>query len=114
MKIELVRRRFKKDCFVPDQKEVDLQFGELAIVALFRFLRFGNQLANAAGVFSIEGFQDSDSNGVRLGEADEHADPGAGLQDDPMSADREDQQECDNQVVQPQLHSVGKVTEEGR
>ena len=31
-----------------------------------------------------------------------------------MSANREDQQECDNQVVQPQLHSVGKVTEDAR
>ena len=35
----------------------------------------------------IEGFYDGDGDGVGPGEADEHAEPGAGLEDDPVTAD---------------------------
>jgi hypothetical protein len=96
-----VRRRVEKECVVTEAEKVYLQFGELMFVAFLRFFAIRDQFAHRARMISIERFDDGHSDGIGRGEADEHADPGTGLQDDPVSADRENQQRCNDDVVEP-------------
>jgi hypothetical protein len=96
-----MRKRSEKGAIVAKVEKVDLYFGELMFVPFLGFFASGDQFAHGAGMIAIERFDNGDGNGIGPGEADEHTDPGAGLEDDPVSTDGKDQQTCNDDVLEP-------------
>jgi hypothetical protein len=75
--------------------KVEIDFGvELLEVLLFLggFARL-DELAQLAGMLAVKSLLERDGDGLGLGVSDSHAQPGRRLQQEPMSADQQDQRE---------------------
>ena len=70
----------------------------------FGFLAVFDDLADVAGVFAVEGFCDGYFDRRFPGKLNDHGNPGYGLQDGPVSADREDQKNRNQRLAEAMPH----------
>lgn len=77
------------------RERLDLHEGQSGFTGLLGLLAFADELADAAGVFAIEGLGEGVAQGGLLREADEHAGPRDGLEQNPVQSHREGHGEDD-------------------
>ena len=93
------RRRKRRDGLEHEggraRERLDLHEGQSGFTGLLGLLAFADELADAAGIFAIEGLREGVAQRGLLREADEHARPRDGLEQHPVQPHREGHGEDD-------------------
>ena len=103
LEIVLMCREGQSD-FAHGNPEIEFGFLFYGGKFFFGFLAVFDDFANLARVFAIESFGDGHFDGGFLGELDHHGNPGDGLQNSPVSADREDQKNRNDGLTKAMPH----------
>ena len=101
-------RRFKlwreNDHLVLVENVVELNEGLAGWLLLLGTLSSLDNLAKAAGMFAVESFRNRLGEWRGLGKTQHHADPGHGLQQSPVQAERKRERDHEHNFRQPEQH----------